>query len=333
MSGYSREALEGGELRRDELTPKEWMADSHRAFGEFNATGRTAPYVKEYLRPDRSRWWGLFAATRLEGNTGVEFIIDISEQKEAEEEIRRLNRNLERRVDERTAQLEASNRELEAFAYSVSHDLRAPLRGIHGFSQSLLEDYGDQLDETARGYLQRIRAGGARMSGLIDDLLDLSRLSGSRMERRDLDLTALVKQVVTGLRANEPGREVELAVAEGVSVSGDRNLLLIAIENLLGNAWKFSLERKPAFIEFGVSESRGETAYFVKDNGAGFDMQYSDNLFVAFQRLHRVGQFEGTGIGLTIVQRIVHRHGGRIWAEGEVGEGATFYFTLPGEHL
>ena len=229
-------------------------------------------------------------------------------------------------------ELEATNRELEAFSYSVSHDLRAPLRSIDGFSQILLEDYADEFDEDGKDYLSRVRAASQRMGRLIDDLLGLSRVTRGAMNRERVNLSDLVEEVAEGLREANPGRVVEFSAQRGLKVWGDPRLLRVALVNLIGNAWKFTEKEPEAHIEFGVDEElsrRGRVpVYYVRDNGAGFDMNYADKLFGAFQRLHGADEFEGTGIGLATVQRVVHRHGGRIWAEGEVGRGATFYFTL-----
>ncbi len=239
-----------------------------------------------------------------------------------------LTADLERRVGERTAQLAAANRELEAFAYSVSHDLRAPLRGIDGFSQALLEDYGDRLDGDARDYLARIRAGSQRMGRLIDDLLALSRLSRRPLRAEAVDLSALARAVADELRQATPGRAAVVDVAPGLTARADAGLVRAVLTNLLENAWKFTGRQPHPRIAVGRAGATEPAVFFVRDNGAGFDMAYADKLFGAFQRLHAEHEFPGSGIGLATVQRIVHRHGGEAWAEGAVGAGATFYFTL-----
>ena len=242
--------------------------------------------------------------------------------------IEELNADLERRVIERTGQLEAANKELEAFSYSVSHDLRAPLRSIDGFSQALLEEYADRLDETGRHYLTRVRAGSRHMAQLIEDLLNLSRVTRSEIHRVPVDVSALARAVATDLQRAAPDRRVEFDIEPGLTVHGDPGLLRVALENLLGNSWKFTRRHPTARIELGATERSGERTFFVRDDGAGFDMAYADKLFHPFQRLHSLEEFEGTGIGLATVQRIVQRHGGRVWGEGAVEQGAAFYFFV-----
>jgi light-regulated signal transduction histidine kinase (bacteriophytochrome) len=253
---------------------------------------------------------------------------EVGERRRAEAEVRQANEALEGRVEKRTVQIAAANKELDAFAYSVSHDLRAPLRGIDGFSQALLEDYGPRLDDTAKDYISRVRAGCLRMGDLIDDMLQLSRLSRGEMHFQEVDLSVMAGEIAGELKKSAPERAVAFEIAPGVAVRGDAVLLRAVMDNLLGNAWKFTGRTEGAKIAFGIREKGGKKVLFVRDNGAGFDMAYADKLFVAFQRLHSFQEFEGTGIGLATVQRIIHRHGGEIWAEGEVGHGATFYFNL-----
>lgn len=251
----------------------------------------------------------------------------------AEAQTRELNVTLERRVAERTAELEAANKEMEAFSYSVSHDLRAPLRAMNGFGEALLEDYADVLDAHARDYLQRIAGEASRLGRLVDDLLELSRVTHAVIHRRRVDMSALAAVVVGRLRERNPGHEVEFHPTGCIHENCDETLARVLLENLFDNAFKFSSKQQQPRIEFGVDNDRGEPVYFVRDNGIGFDMAYAGRLFGAFERLHRIDEFDGTGIGLATADRIVKRHGGTLTAEAAPGKGATFRFTLrpPGE--
>jgi PAS domain S-box-containing protein len=251
-------------------------------------------------------------------------IRDVSDQREAARHLQELNARLER--DNVT--LNALNKELESFSYSVSHDLRSPLRAIDGFSQAVMEDYADKLDASGRNYLQRIRAAAQRMGLLIDDLLKLARISRMDVEWDEVDLTGIGREVARDLKESDPARTATFDIADGLLVRGDRRLIRVAMDNLLGNAWKFTKGRDPAVISLGRTEHNGESAYFVRDNGAGFDMTYADKLFGAFQRLHDAREFPGTGIGLATVQRVIRKHGGQVWADAAPGHGATFYFRL-----
>jgi len=272
------------------------------------------------------------ARTEFKGKTAtLVFLKHIAENERVEEDIRRLNEEFEQRVAERTMQLEAVNKELEAFAYSVSHDLRAPLRSVEGFSQILLDDYASWLDTQGRDYIQRVRSAARRMAQLVDDLLRFSRVTRTEMTRDTVDLSAIAETIAGELQSTQPERKAEFVIAPNLSAQGDAHLLRVALDNLIGNAWKFTRKRPQTRIEFGSTEANGQVIFFVRDNGVGFDMAYADKLFDGFQRLHSPADYEGTGIGLTTVKRIIDRHGGRIWADSTVDEGATFYFTLSPE--
>jgi len=324
-----------GRIGRDplEFSHPDDMPNVLKAFSQLLENQTTNVHTELRLQHEDGSWRTFeVAANNLLENPTVAGIVlnlrDITERKQAEEEIRSLNEELEQRVIERTTQLEAVNKELEAFAYSVSHDLRAPLRSIDGFSQVLLEDYSGKLDEEGKDYLRRVRSASQRMADLIDDILNLSRLTRGEMQRETVDLSALAQAIATELQQSQPERQVEFIITLGLVVTADAHLLRVALENLLGNAWKFTQKQPSARIEFGYAETNGQSAYFVRDNGVGFDMAYADKLFGAFQRLHSSNEFEGTGVGLATVQRIIHRHGGNIWAESAVDQGTTFYFTL-----
>jgi PAS domain S-box-containing protein len=256
-------------------------------------------------------------------------IRSITRRKEAEAKVRLLNAELEQRLQDRTVQLQVLNKEAENFSYSIAHDLRAPLRWIGGFAQALEEGHASQLDAGGRHFIQKIRDSTEHMGALLDGLIEVARFSRTDLRREPVDLTATVRQVAAELQQDDPERKLELVVAEGITANGDPRLLQRVLENLLNNAYKFTSKRALARIEFGVApQADGRVAYFVRDNGIGFDMAYADQLFGAFQRLHGAKEYPGTGIGLATVERIIHRHGGQVWAEGTENTGATFYFTL-----
>jgi PAS domain S-box-containing protein len=321
IKGYAAEDIIGQHFSR--FYPPEDIAKGKPAY-ELVIAAAQGQFEDEgwRVRKDGSKFWANVVITALRDERGglrgfAKVSRDMTERRRVEEEIKHQN-----------AQLKAANKELDAFSYSVAHDLRAPLRAIDGFSQAVLEDYKDHLPEEGRLCLERVRAGAVRMARLIDDLLNLARISRVEIVRSNLDLTRLAEEVASQLRAPGDARQVHFSISPGIIATGDRNLLRIVLENLLGNAWKFTSKQPMAEIRFGMQDESGERVLFVRDNGDGFDMRYADKLFGVFQRLHRDTEFPGTGVGLATVQRIIHRHGGRIWAEGTVGEGATFYFVL-----
>jgi PAS domain S-box-containing protein len=315
-----------------QLFTPELAAKYHADDVRIMETGHVEELEEKYLAEGKETWVNTIKTPVRNANGEIVGVLgifwDITERKQAQEALRTLNAELEQRVRDRTTALEASNKELEAFSYSVSHDLRAPLRAMDGFSMALLDDNAGKLDETAQGYLRRIRAGSQRMATLIDDLLNLSRVTRAKLLRESVDLTAMAEEIGGEFQKSQPERQVALIVAPGLAVYADRSTLRVVLNNLLGNAWKFTGRCAQARIEVGAQERDGQRIFFVRDNGAGFDMAYVDKLFGAFQRLHSTQEFEGTGIGLALVQRIINRHGGRAWAEGAVGRGATVYFTL-----
>lgn len=331
--GYSSQTITT--LRHVELTHVDDLElDSEQIPALMRGEIQTFASEKRYRKADGDYVWVRVTVSLAFGDRGepdyfIFVVEDISERKRFEKQVRLLNEQLEQRVLERTGELSAVNRELEAFSYSVSHDLRAPLRSIDGFSQALVEDYGDKLDVAGKTLLERVRSASQRMAQLIDDLLNLSRITRAEMNRSDVDLSALVREEVAQARSRHPDLNAEFVIEPGIHVHGDRGLLRIAICNLLGNAIKFTGKVAHPRIEFGSTEVEGGRAMYIRDNGAGFDMAYASKLFGAFQRLHSATEFEGTGIGLVTVQRIIHRHGGRVWADGAIDQGATFYFKLP----
>jgi PAS domain S-box-containing protein len=333
ITGYTADEL--CRLRIQDIThPDDLDADLSNL--ERLRSGEIDSFVTEKrdLRKDGGVVWveATRAVVRDAGGHPLLFVgavRDLTAQRDAEAEVRTLNADLEARVEARTADLALANKNLETFSYSVSHDLRAPLRALSGYSEALLEEYGGQLEETGREYAERILAASGRMATLIDDLLQLARVSRAPMHLGLVDLSAEVADIAVDLRSAEPGRQVRITVQDGVLVTADRGLIRTVAENLVGNAWKFTARREDAAIEFGsVAAEEGGICCFVRDNGAGFDPAYAARLFEPFQRLHTDTEFAGTGVGLASVQRIIERHGGRIWAEGAVGAGATFYFTL-----
>jgi PAS domain S-box-containing protein len=336
MIGRTRLELNSGAIRWNEITPPEHTSQDSPVISQLQTTGIVAPFEKEYRRKDGVPVPVLVGAARLEGaeDRCVCFVLDLTERKQAEEEVRRINAALERRVEERTRQLQESNRELESFSYSVSHDLRAPLRHLSGFADLLQKRASEGLDETSRRYA-RIIADAARNAGrLVDDLLAFSRMARTELKKTPVSMADLVAQVVHELEPEIEGRQVRWTIGSLPTVPGDLAMLRQVIRNLLSNALKYTRDRYPAEIQIGTVETSANGAakkvtFFVRDNGVGFDMQYVDKLFGVFQRLHSTEQFEGNGIGLANVRRIIARHGGETRAEGAPDKGATIYFSLP----
>jgi PAS domain S-box-containing protein len=334
LKGYKAEEIIGKHFSVFYTTEQ---VEAHHPERELDLAIEHGTYAEEgwRLRKDGTRFWA--SITTLRGPHGslrgfAKVTRDFTGRKKAEDDVKALNAQLEHQVRDRTAAVEAlsaTNKELEAFSYSVSHDLRAPLRGVDGFAKMLLQKYAPSFDDQGRHYLERIRAGTQRMAALIDELLRLSQLSRAEVRRLPLDLGAIATELSEELQKQSPERVVSFAIAQPARAIGDPQLLRIVVANLLDNAWKFTRKAQDACIEFGETARDGQRVFYVRDNGAGFDMEYADKLFAPFQRLHDVSEFEGIGIGLATVQRIIARHAGRIWAESKPTEGATFWFTLP----
>jgi PAS domain S-box-containing protein len=333
LSGYSKEELEG----RQSWTRFICEGDLDKMLNYHNirrVNPEGAPRHYEFRFIDREgRTRDIFITVDIIPGTkrSVLSFMDVTDLKRAEREVRQLNEELEKRVKERTAQLEAANKELEAFSYSVSHDLRTPLMAIEGFSRILVQKYSEHVDEKAQRFLHGIQKSSRQMERLISDLLALSHLKRQDFKTSTIDIRALAKAVFAELRAVTEGRKLKLIVDEPPPAVADTSMIHQVLVNLLSNAIKFTRVRKVATIEVGGHTDKGENVYYVKDNGVGFDMGDADKLFRVFQRLHGADEYEGTGVGLAIVERIISRHGGRVWAEGEPDKGATFYFTLPVE--
>jgi PAS domain S-box-containing protein len=328
--GYTRDELRNGSLNWVDLTPREFFYVDRIMRDQLAERGITDPFEKEYFHKDGTRLPVLVRVASLddhEPTTGVAYVMDIRQQKRMEKEIQQLNKDLEEKIVNRTAQLLAANKELESFSYTVSHDLRAPLRAIIGYAQMLLEDYREKLDGEAIRLINTVTYNAKRMGQLVDELLEFSRMGKKDLNKTQCDLTQIANNVVKDL-----GSHIEINPQIRVNPLGFANadpaLIQNVFQNLLSNAIKYSSKKEKPVIEVGKIEANGETAYFVQDNGAGFDMSYYNKLFGVFHRLHRQDVFEGTGVGLAIVQRILERHGGKIWAESKLGEGSTFFFTL-----
>ncbi len=330
ITGYTEQELRGMNFW-DIVHPDDKQLVQERGQKRQKGEGVPKRYIFRIISKDGAiKWIDLSGATVAIGGSpaGIISVLDITERKQAEEELRIYHEHLEDLVKERTVNLEAANKELEAFSYSVSHDLQAPLRSINGFSQALLEEYDSKLDAQGKNYLGRVMGATRRMTALIEDLMKLSRITRAEINIAEVNLTEIAQSVIDELRKFEPKRNINIKIAERLQDKTDARLMRIVLENLLGNAWKFTSKKPDASIEFGSMKKDNANVYFIRDNGAGFNMSYADKLFIPFQRLHSTEEYPGTGIGLATVQRIIHRHGGKVWAEGQKGRGATFYFTL-----
>jgi PAS domain S-box-containing protein len=332
--GYSLAEMSGGRMRWEQLVHPDDLArfQTERSC----AMAMKQPFNLEYrvrhrdgnVRYLQDNGYPLFDSAGTIASV-VGFRVDVTERKRDEERIRQMNNELERRVLERTAELQFANKEMEAFCYSISHDLRAPLRSIRGYNEIVLQEFSDKLDGRGGEFLKRACDSASHMNQLLDDLLRLSVISRGDLQRVETDLSELARQTLSALKSADPQRKVVLKIGRTLKTSGDARLLQIALGNLLSNAWKFTCRKSNAMVEFDAIHQDGERVFFVRDNGEGFDMEWKHRLFGVFERLHSASDFPGTGIGLAIVQRIIQRHGGRVWAEGKKQEGATFYFTLP----
>jgi PAS domain S-box-containing protein len=327
MLGYTHQELMDGKVRWDQLTPSAYAMDDELVIQQINLAGTCDPIEKEYIRKDNSLIPVLVGSASIGEGLIVSYTLDIREQKAMASQILELNKNLERRVEERTNELLIANSELESFSYSVSHDLRTPLRAIHGYTAILAEDYKEILDEGASQLLTKIKANAKKMGQLVDDLLRFSRTGKIPVKRSLVNMNSIVESVLATFQEIDI-KKVKTTIHELGTDKVDRNLMQVVFQNLISNAITYSSPTTPLEIEIGVADENGIKKYFVKDNGLGFDMKYHDKLFVVFQRLHNEDEFDGTGIGLAIVHRIISRHAGQIWAESKINEGATFYFTL-----